>query len=271
MEEPYLNTNKTFPKTETPTEFSDAYHKARRQLTLYSAILIAWEYVGIRLGSKDLDPIIVKVPIAETKVRIEHPEVIPIIILLLIIYFIIRFTIEWHQNDIERRKRKVSRIDFYLSNSLAVFAIILFIFQNLSNFRLANIVTISAVSSLIFGLGGALFFIFIRYLPVTRKIVDSVIKFIVQFVAIRRTYRYYIYFFTLLLYMVVVGFSAMISKFSELIYPLVDLKYTGAFDTGWYIGVFSGSLFVALYYYRILARDAEKWFNELQSKISKYR
>ena len=50
-----------------PPEMPEAYHKARRQLCLFSAILIFWEYVGIRFGEKAAESTIVKLPAADTK------------------------------------------------------------------------------------------------------------------------------------------------------------------------------------------------------------
>ena len=76
---------------------TDAYHKARRQFALFSAILLAWEYVGIELGNE------ATLPVVDPPVTILNSEVIPLVILALVLYFGARLTIEWFQSDPLRR------------------------------------------------------------------------------------------------------------------------------------------------------------------------
>lgn len=124
-----------------PHEMPEAYHKARRQLSLFSAILIFWEYVGIRFGEKAEEPITTKMPLFDVKVRLENPEVIPVIIVLLVLYFSFRITIEWKQSDINRRAEMAPRVDLVTSYFLAFVSLALFIFQQLFAFRLADFLT----------------------------------------------------------------------------------------------------------------------------------
>lgn len=124
-----------------PPEMPSAYHKARRQLSLFSAILIFWEYVGIRVGDKAAEPVTAKLPVADTKIRFENPEVIPLVISVIVIYFTFRLTIEWLQIMPRRRRQAASRIDLIVSYSLAVAALLLYVFQKVFSFRLADVLT----------------------------------------------------------------------------------------------------------------------------------
>ena len=118
---------------------TEGYHKARRQLVLFSGILVAWEYVGISIG--DGSSVTATVPVGETPVTIRNPEVLPVVILTLILYFAYRLGVEWYQSDKKRRGLLVSRLDLAISGLMAGGAILLFIFQQTSAFRLADALT----------------------------------------------------------------------------------------------------------------------------------
>ena len=94
-----------------PPELSESYHKARRQLGLFSAILLSWEYIVIRLNEKPSEPVKLTIPVANNEVAIDHPEVIPIVSVALVLYFALRLGIEWKQCAVDRRVRPASQID----------------------------------------------------------------------------------------------------------------------------------------------------------------
>ena len=91
---------------------SDTYHKARRMLALFSGILIAWEYAGIKIGTS-------KIPISETPVTFNNSEVFPVIILMLVFYFTFRVAVEWNQCDEERKDIFAAQADLFVSYLIA--------------------------------------------------------------------------------------------------------------------------------------------------------
>ena len=133
---------------------TDAYHKARRQQGLFSAILIFWEYVGIKIGEKEAQHVTTKLPQTDLKITILNQEAIPLIIFLLVIYFSVRLFIEWLQCDPQRREYYAFKFDLRMSFSLAFIAIAAYIFQQLSEIRIAEILTFKSFLS--FAFAGAL-------------------------------------------------------------------------------------------------------------------
>ena len=121
------------------SEMSESYHKARRQFGFFSSLLLAWEFVGIKPVG---EAITFKFMSNDNAFTINHPEVIPIVILILVIYFGIRYAIEWSQCDSERRLLRASKIDFYLAYIIGFASILVFGSQELlADFSLANVLT----------------------------------------------------------------------------------------------------------------------------------
>jgi hypothetical protein len=129
----------------------DAYHKARRQLNLFSAILIFWEYVGIRIGEKAAEDVSSKIPSLDIKVRLENPEVIPLVIAAIVLYFAFRLSIEWNQSSPRRRAQWASKIDLTVSYIIAAVALVLFLFQKKFTIRVAEFLDVSTISSALLG------------------------------------------------------------------------------------------------------------------------
>jgi len=121
-------------KASGPTpHLTEAYQKARRNLTFASGILLAWEYVGVEIGKSSAE-----LPVAKTPVNLQNPEVLPQVICLIVLYFASRVGIEWCQCDPERRTKRASKLDLSIASLLAAMAISLYIFQTLYNIRVAS-------------------------------------------------------------------------------------------------------------------------------------
>ncbi|MEP6699436.1 MAG: hypothetical protein ABJB09_06865 [Verrucomicrobiota bacterium] len=111
----------------------EAYRRARRAYGLTSAILMAWELVGIQLGG---------VPVEHVRLWLKSPEAALYMLIALILYFGVRLSIEWYQNDIRRRELPASRRDFVMSHTIAIAAVALYGFQTFAGLQLADIVTV---------------------------------------------------------------------------------------------------------------------------------
>lgn len=110
-----------------PDTLTDSFHRARRNLVLMSAILLSWEFLGINAGTS------LKAPLVDASVTLANPSNIPVLIFLMVIFFFIRFVIEWFQCHPSRRLQRASIYDLTLSSSIAFCAITLFLYQTINN------------------------------------------------------------------------------------------------------------------------------------------
>jgi len=118
-----------------PQALSSEYHKARRQLMLGAGILFIWELVGIDLEkAKEAGGnagAIIK--------AIKSPQAVPWVLLILVGYFLFRFTIEWYQSTADRRKMRAAKIDFFASWFISLLAYSLYVGQTIRQVQFANL------------------------------------------------------------------------------------------------------------------------------------
>ena len=107
------------PTSETP-HLTEAYYKAHKSYALASAILIAWELIGITFETQ---------PLENVKVTLKSPDAAPFVLLALVFYFAFRFSVEWLQCDRRRRGFLQSQIDFGISHILAATAVGIYVVQ----------------------------------------------------------------------------------------------------------------------------------------------
>jgi hypothetical protein len=109
---------------------TNAYHKTRRQLGLFSGLLIVWELIGIDLEENISGYI---------NVTLKSPQAGPYVLIVLVLYFAFRLTIEWYQCDARRRSLFASRLDVVVALSIASFACALFFVQAGFNVQIADL------------------------------------------------------------------------------------------------------------------------------------
>ena len=131
-----------------PKALSPEYHKAHKQLMLWSAILFIWELVGIDLSKAkeaggNVGPIFTV---------LKSPQAVPWVLLLLVGYFFFKCVVEWGQCDANRRKVRYARIDFISALSVSTAAIALYITQAISHVQLADLLQTPKAESLITGM-----------------------------------------------------------------------------------------------------------------------
>lgn len=105
------------------------YSHARRAYGLTSALLMAWELIGLELG---------QTPFENFKLTLKSPQAGPYVLIVLIIYFGFRTTIEWYQADPRRRALLASRVDFTAAHIIAAAALMLYGIQTLAKVQIAN-------------------------------------------------------------------------------------------------------------------------------------
>jgi hypothetical protein len=117
-----------------PRALSTEYHKAHKQLMLWATILFIWELVGVDLGkAKDAGGNVGPVVTA-----LKSPQAVPWVLLILVLYFLFKCSIEWAQCHPERRKVRFARIDFISAWIVSVAAISLYIGQAVSRVQFAD-------------------------------------------------------------------------------------------------------------------------------------
>lgn len=91
-----------------PKALSPEYHKARKQLMLWAGVLFIWELVGIDLEkAKETEG-----NVGALVRAIKSPQAIPWVLLILVGYFLFKYSVGWYQCSERRRNLRVSRIDF---------------------------------------------------------------------------------------------------------------------------------------------------------------
>lgn len=111
-------------------QFSEYFHKARKNLILFSGILLGWVFVGIEVPQE---------PFPNVKIIIKSPRAIPWVLLSLIFYFLYRTIIEWHQSDKLRRTYPISKLDYTISILIPVMAILIYSISNLFNIEFGRV------------------------------------------------------------------------------------------------------------------------------------
>ena len=123
---------------------TEQFYRARKSLVLFSGLLFAWEFVGIEIGRGN---------IAGAEITIRNPEAAPLVLAVVVLYFVARTLIEWLQSSRGSRRRLASRVDLMLSLAIPAVAIGTFAVQQLSAVRVADYLTTGSVFAII---GGAL-------------------------------------------------------------------------------------------------------------------
>ena len=100
----------------SPPPLSDQYHNARNKYALFSALLLAWSFLGIQIDIKSL--------FANVNVSLPTPEKLPILLTVLVLYYAYRICIEWNQCDGIRRSYRSSRVDFTVTHSIGLASIL---------------------------------------------------------------------------------------------------------------------------------------------------
>jgi hypothetical protein len=100
----------------SPPPLSDHYHNARNKYALCSALLLAWDFLGLQIDIRGL--------FASVSVSIPTPEKVPILLVGLVLYHAYRICIEWNQCDRTRRSYRSSRVDFVITHLIGFASVV---------------------------------------------------------------------------------------------------------------------------------------------------
>lgn len=143
-----------------PKPLSPEYHKAHKQLMLWAAILFIWELVGIDLEkAKEAGGNAGAVISA-----IKSPQAIPWALVILVTYFLFKTTIEWYQCNLNRRSRRVARVDFAAAWVVPLTAFALYGFQAIKKVQLADVISTKEETFVSFFTG--VLFVFFLSIPI---------------------------------------------------------------------------------------------------------
>jgi len=146
-----------------PKALSSEYHKAHKQVMLWSGILFIWELVGIDLTKAQMSG----GHLAAVISAIKSPQAVPWAFVILVTYSLFKFTVEWYQCSPDRRTMRVARIDFVFAWITSLMAYTLFLGQTISRVQFADFLQDpvrrnSLLVGMIVGVTGPLFVGFIR-------------------------------------------------------------------------------------------------------------
>lgn len=104
-----------------PEPLSPEYHKARKQVVLWSGILLTWEFLGFDVerakAAQNVGPLLG---------AIKNPTYIPFVMLILVAYFACKTTVEWVQCSPARRATGISQLDFFSAWAIAFLSFVFF-------------------------------------------------------------------------------------------------------------------------------------------------
>lgn len=110
-------------------DFTKEYFNARKQYGLFSALLLAWELIGIDVPDA---------PMESLKITFKSPQAVPYVLIALVFYFAYRFIVEWFQSNPKKRELRVSRVDFWVAHWIAIVALAIVVIQLVSKTQIAN-------------------------------------------------------------------------------------------------------------------------------------
>jgi hypothetical protein len=120
--------------TREPRALSNEYHKARKQLMLWSGILFIWELVGVDLNKAGTSGGNIGTLISSIK----SPQAVPWVLLVLVAYFAFKLRIEWRQCSEARRQVPEAIQDYYIAFIVAGIAWVLYFGQAIIHIQFAD-------------------------------------------------------------------------------------------------------------------------------------
>lgn len=150
---------------------TEGYYKSHRAYVGVSALLLSWELVGIKVTEQPLD---------NYNISLKSPEAFPLVLVVLVFYFMFKSTIEWHHCDRERRDSLPAKIDFYFAHFIGFLSIVLYGVQQAIKSQIFDLITFDIQINFVFSwvaLLSAFFsvraFAFI-YLKIKMRFVDKI-------------------------------------------------------------------------------------------------
>jgi hypothetical protein len=135
FEEKGITVTDAKPKPD-PKPLTTEYHKAHKQLMLWSAILFIWELIGIDLEkAKEAGGNVGAIIGA-----IKSPQAVPWALMILVAYFLFKTTVEWYQCSSQRRLLRVAKIDFRTAWIVPIIAYALYAYQAVKKVQFADVV-----------------------------------------------------------------------------------------------------------------------------------
>ena len=121
----------------------DSYNSTRKLLAITSALLLGWVLLGIEVKRFDFFGVVFST---------ESVLSAPTVFILFIFYFSLRLFMEFHQIDLVRRKTKATKWDFAVSQSIALFSIVIFALDRNSAVLLSEVIIRGWFYSLLIGI-----------------------------------------------------------------------------------------------------------------------
>lgn len=131
-------------ETDSNPHFTEPYYRARKSISLYSGLLLAYELIGFEIGEQ---------PFSSFNIKILSPLGIPIVLIALILFYGFRYILEWQLCTEESRSNKYSKWDYRVTIGIASISVSVFLIQ-----RILESQILSSYSNVLVGiLTGAIF------------------------------------------------------------------------------------------------------------------
>lgn len=146
-----ISTDKEVP------HLSQEYYKARKSYNLFAGLLFLWGLVGI-----DIINIPTPTPsnIMNLNFKLKSPDALPYVLIVVLLFYAYRVSIEWYQSDVDRRKLNQSKVDFYISHILAVTSIFIYLLQANINKQIFSADLFSAIFSFLGSVSTVIYVVF---------------------------------------------------------------------------------------------------------------
>jgi hypothetical protein len=113
-----------------PPALPESYQKANRNYVAMSALLASWELIGIQLETKERWGIVLK-----------SPSAVPLVLLVLVLYYAYKLKIEWLQCSPERRQNPAARLDYHVAHTIGIAAISILLVQLGIRNQIVNVIS----------------------------------------------------------------------------------------------------------------------------------
>jgi len=124
-------------------------------VTLCAALLLCWEFIGVDLNQAKSAGGNIGAIVGSLK----SPQAVPWVLVLLVLYFLFKFNVEWHQCSRARRKLRAALFDFWAAWAIACTALLLFCLQSLSKAQFADSLSFRPVIASLIALALSLFMV----------------------------------------------------------------------------------------------------------------
>lgn len=101
----------------------DSFNKSRRSYIFFSFLLLAWEFIGLRINNLTNE---------STSIDVQNPEAVPFFLLIAVIYFSYKFYFEWVLISHDFKENDLLKRDFVYVHLFSLVSVGVYLYQAFS-------------------------------------------------------------------------------------------------------------------------------------------